>query len=103
MPTTTQPAAFQRLAAKLSSQAELEIAPRTAQTMVGQIRTQFAHRGFVSVSEVAIACNISCRTVLAWLQQGLVEGLNVGSKEKPYYRIFAPSVVGFFEKRSRES
>jgi hypothetical protein len=51
------------------------------------------------VSEVAGVCNVGSRLVLAWLQQGLIEGVNVGSAKKPYFRIYAPSVVKFVEKR----
>jgi hypothetical protein len=91
-----------RLAARIANQSELELPANTAGTMVGRIRSQFAHRGFVSVSDVATACNVSCRTVLAWREAGLIEGINIGSGEKAYYRIFAPSVVTFFEKRSQQ-
>lgn len=101
-PSPNSSAAIDRLADKLAAQDSLKLPADQAQTMLGRIRSQFAHRGFVSVSEVAAACNLSGRTVLAWREEGLIDGINVGARDKPYYRIFAPSVVLFFEKRSRE-
>jgi len=95
-------AALNRLAVKLANQDELNLPTDKAQTMVGRIRSQFSHRGFVSVADVSGVCNLSCRTVLAWREEGLIDGINVGARDKPYYRIFAPSVVVFFEKRSQE-
>ncbi len=71
-------------------------------TMVGQIRAQFGKRKFVSVSDVAAAVNVGSRTVLAWKEAGLIEGINVGSGKKPYFRISGPSVIKFLEKRNRE-
>lgn len=91
---------FARMASKLAVQAEMTLPATQAQTMLGRIRGQFAHKGFVSVSDVAAACNVSCRMVLAWREEGLITGIDVSSRSKPYYRIFAPSVVEFFEKRS---
>lgn len=85
-----------------TEQSDLGIPDDPGGTMVSQIRTQFGSRSFVSVSDVAAAINVSCRTVLAWREAGLIEGINVGSGDKPYFRISGPSVVRFFEKRSQE-
>lgn len=97
-----QAAGLTQLAAKLAGQTEMELPAAKAQTMLGRIRGQFAHRGFVPVSEIAAACNVGCSLIHSWREQGLIDGINVGSNSKPYYRIFAPSVVSFFEKRSEE-
>lgn len=96
------PSGITRLADRIATQQEMELPAGKAQTMLGRIRGQFGHKGFVSVSDVAAACNVSCRMVLAWREAGLIDGLNVGSGEKTYYRIFAPSVVTFFETRSSQ-
>ena len=93
---------YTRLAARLAAQSELGLPADPSGTMVGQIRTQFGSRSFVSVSDVAAAVNVSCRTVLAWREAGLIEGINVGSGDKPYFRISGPSVLRFSEKRSQE-
>jgi len=91
-----------RLAARIANQTELDFTLPEAGSLVGRIRTQFAHRGLVSVSDVAVACNVNCRTVLAWGEAGLIERINIGTGDKAYYRIYAPSVVRFFEKRSQQ-
>jgi len=97
------PAGMARLAERLAGQGELPMPAAPTPGMLARVRGQFSHRGFVAVSEVAAACNVGCRLVLAWREEGLIEGVNVGSSSKPYYRIYAPSVVQFLEKRSQEA
>lgn len=87
------------LASRIGVPAGPSLSNGYANSMIGRLRRQLSGLGFVSVSEVATVCNVSCHLVLSWLKAGQIEGANISSSEKPYFRIYAPSVVKFIEKR----
>lgn len=56
---------------------------------------------YVPVSEVAFRMNISVKVVMGWIRSGDVEAVNIApSGCRRYYRVFAPSIVSMFERRS---
>jgi hypothetical protein len=34
-----------------------------------------------------------------WIPEGCIEATNIGSQKRPYYQIYLPSVVRFYERR----
>jgi hypothetical protein len=71
-----------------------------ATSMLERIRRSMATRELVSASEVAVACDLSMNSIYALIESGDIEGVNVAAEgHRAYYRIFAPSVVRFFERR----
>jgi hypothetical protein len=79
-------------------QAALPLPDPVEPSFTAELRKRLGHRAFVSVSLVASACDVSVMTVFSWIQSGVVEARNVSVAERPYYRIFAPSVIRFFER-----
>jgi hypothetical protein len=79
-------------------QAALPITDPLESSFQGELRKRLGHRAFVSVSLVASACDVSVMTVFSWIQSGEIEARNVSVAPRPYYRIFAPSVIRFFER-----
>jgi hypothetical protein len=56
-------------------------------------------KALVPAADVATACNVSADTVYAWIEEGLVEGVNVGRGSRPRWQVYGPSVVAFYEER----
>jgi hypothetical protein len=79
----------------------MDLFPREAPaTMLAALKTRLGEREFAPVSFVAGACNVSVTLVLdGWIQEGLIEATNVGSKDRPYYQVYVPSVLRFYESR----
>ena len=74
--------------------------PEPPTTMLAALRVRLGTREFAPVSAIASACNVSVTLVLdGWIQEGLIEATNVGSKERPYYQVYVPSVLRFYESR----
>ena len=68
--------------------------------MVDSIRERLGRAEYGSVSHVAAACNVGVKLVLdGWIQEGHIQAVNCGGKEKPYYRVYLPSVVEFWKRR----
>ena len=75
----------------------------TAESLLSAVRARLGTRTLTTVSAVAQACNVSVTTVYHWIEEGLVQAVNVGSGTKGYYQVFAPSVLEFYRKRLEES
>lgn len=82
-----------------AAQIPLPITDPVESGFLDELRKRLGHRAFVSVSLVATACDVSVMTVQSWRESGLIESVNVSASGKPYYRIHAPSVIRFFERR----
>lgn len=95
---TTEAARPATTVARTSLQAALPITDPMEPTFLGELRKRLGHRAYVSVSHVATACDVSVMTVFTWIQSGVIEARNVSLAPRPYYRIFAPSVIRFFER-----
>lgn len=80
-------------------QADLGIREPVEGSFLAELRKRLGHRSFVSVSLVATACDVSVSTVKTWIESGSVEALDVSVTARPYYRVYAPSVLRFYEKR----
>jgi len=64
------------------------------------IRGRLAGNPIKRPSEIAVACNVNVSTVYEWIDEGRIEGANLGrNQNKAYYQIFAPSVVRMYEER----
>jgi hypothetical protein len=50
------------------------------------------------VSDVACALAVSAEKVRAWIDDGSVESIDIGTDRKPLYRISRESVVELIEK-----
>jgi len=48
---------------------------------------------------VAAACNISVQTVRNWIDAELVEAVNVGSGDRPFWKVYRPSVLRHMERK----
>jgi hypothetical protein len=85
----------------MNGRGQMDLFPREAPaTMLDALRVRLGTREFAPVSQIAAACNVSVTLVLdGWIQEGLVEATNVGSKERPYYQVYVPSVLRFYERR----
>lgn len=79
-------------------QSALPIAEPMEGTFQGELKKRLGHRAFVSVSLVASACDVSVMTVFSWIQAGVIDARNVSVADRPYYRIYAPSVIKFLER-----
>jgi hypothetical protein len=53
----------------------------------------------VAVSDVAGALNVSADKVRAWIDDGSVAALNIGTARKPLYRVLRMSVVDLVSRR----
>lgn len=80
-------------------QITLPITEPVEHSFIAELRKRLGHRAFVSISLVASACDVSAMTVQSWREAGLIESVNVSATQKPYYRIHAPSILRFFERR----
>ena len=78
---------------------ELPLREPDMQSFISELRKRLGHRSFVPLSHVASACDVSCATVKAWIDAGVIDALDISVTSRPYYRIFAPSVVRFYERR----
>lgn len=75
------------------------IPPKPPKTVLETIDSKLPGADWVSVSSVAIACNVSVGLVYAWYEEGLIEGVNVGTTSKAYYKILRSSIINFYRKR----
>jgi hypothetical protein len=74
------------------------IPPEPPKNILETIDAKLPRRDWISVSDVAIAANVSVTLVYAWIDEGLVQSVNVGAT-KSYHRIFRPSVIKFYQSR----
>ena len=67
--------------------------------MLVSMHARLGGKALVPAADVATACNVSADTVYAWIEEGLVEGVNVGRGSRPRWQVYGPSVVAFYEER----
>jgi len=71
----------------------------SSRDVVEHVRQVLGSRPVVGTADVAIACNVSMGLIYAWIDEGLIKAVNVGTTDRPYYRIHSQSVVTFLESR----
>lgn len=54
----------------------------------------------VEVTDVATAFNVCNNQVLAWREEGLIQGFNKGAKEREYWRLWRTSILHFARHRA---
>jgi hypothetical protein len=76
------------------------LSPEIHPTALAAILARLPQRELVNVSDVAVACNVSVSTVYSWLEAGDVESINLGGRDRAYFKLFRPSVVRFLQRRA---
>ncbi len=52
----------------------------------------------LAVADVALALGVANATIYALIQSGELKALNLGSAQKPYYRLFRVSVLSYIKR-----
>ena len=73
--------------------------PVPPKDIMALIEAKLPKSDWVTVSNVALAGNISVGLVYAWIEEGLIEAVNVGVPGRSYYKIYRPTVIAFYHKR----
>lgn len=77
---------------------------KSSSSILHHLSRQFMGKRYVPVSEVAFRMDISVNLVMGWIRSGDVEAVNIApSGRRVLYRVFAPSVIAMFERRSVSS
>jgi hypothetical protein len=79
-----------------------ELIPRTPVSPSGNALEDIRRRlpgSWAGMSAVAVACDVSVSLVDDWRLQGLVQWMDLGCAERPYYRIYIPSLLDFLKTR----
>ena len=63
------------------------------------IRRRLGNRFLVRVPDVAAACDVSPKTVIDWIHDGSIEGLNIGRGQRTRWQVKTNSVVAFYERQ----
>ena len=72
-------------------------APRNA--ISAAVARRLGGKDLAPTATVAAACNVSAETVRGWIEEGMVDAVNVGTGGRPQWQVFVPSVVAFYEER----
>jgi len=84
----------------MSGGQQLDLIPREVpKTLLASLEAKLPQREHISVSDVAIAANVSVTLVYAWIEEGLIEAVNIGTGGKNFWKVYRPSVVAFYRKR----
>ena len=75
------------------------VATRHADAFVEAIRRRLGERLAVRPADVAAACDVSLSTVYAWIEEGVVEAVNIGRGERASWQVLGSSVVAFYERQ----
>ncbi|HRZ55998.1 MAG TPA: helix-turn-helix domain-containing protein [Candidatus Paceibacterota bacterium] len=77
-----------------------DLLPREApEKVMAFFQARLPHNELLSVVDVAAACNISVQTVRNWIDAELVEAVNVGSGDRPFWKVYRPSVLRHMERK----
>jgi hypothetical protein len=74
-----------------------------ANPLVDALHRRLGDRELARVTDVASACNVSSDLVLAWIDAGCINGVNVGRGNRPTWMVHVPSVLAFYRERSGRS
>jgi hypothetical protein len=88
-------------AVRRETQAALAIVEPHESRFMDELRKRLGSKAFVNVPFVAEACSVSVTTVKTWIDSGAIEARNLSVSDKPFYRIYAPSVLAFYERRGK--
>jgi hypothetical protein len=75
------------------------VATRHADALVEAIRKRLGERLVVRPADVAAACDVSLSTVYAWIEEGVVDAVNIGRGGRACWQVLTTSVVAFYERR----
>ena len=80
---------------------ELEDGKRTGgNRTLGGIMAALPPTPLLLVSDVASALNVGNDLIYGWIDEGKFDVINLGRKDKPYYKIGRASLIEFLKKRS---
>ena len=79
---------------------QMDLIPRERpETALAAIRAAIGGKLWQTPPEIATACGVGLTVVYSWMDEGLIEAVNVSAGSKASNKIFAPSVIKFYERR----
>lgn len=72
----------------------------TKSTLVGAIERRLPGGDLLSLADVAAAFSVNEKTAKAWIEEGAIEAINLGSGAKARWMFFRPSVLSFLRERT---
>lgn len=67
--------------------------------MLSAFEARLPQKTYVKVSDIAAAADVDTDIIYGWIDAGLVEAVNLGSRERAYWKVFRPSVIAFYQRR----
>jgi hypothetical protein len=62
------------------------------------LRGRLPHNELLNVSDVAVACDVCVSKVYLWIDERMVDAIDIGTSQKPYWKIYRPSVLKLIDK-----
>lgn len=75
-------------------------APNAMNAIAAAVARRLGGKDLAPTAVVAAACNVSADTVRAWIEEGHIEAVNVGTGGRPQWQVLAASVVAFYVRRA---
>ena len=73
---------------------QLELLPREKPAdLMAYFKGRLPAAALLAVSDVASCLNVSTTLIYAWIEAGEVQAVNLGSSDRPYWKIYRQSVL----------
>lgn len=83
-------------------QPDLVKMPAAPPSMRDYLRGRVPHNELLNVSDVAIACDVCVSKVYLWIETRMVQSVDIGTENKPYWKIYRPSVLKLIDQLTAE-
>jgi hypothetical protein len=84
------------------SQPELVKMPAAPPSMRDYLRGRLPAKELLNVIDVALACDVCVSKVYLWIDEKMVQAVDIGTTQKPYWKIYRPSVIKLIDQLTAE-